>query len=260
MTNQGINICFLGKQDKSSDLLLELVKKEFREFDLIFEFVSSVKKLVTNFPKVGYDVVFLDADIKKFDLKKIKTVQQELLPLIILISSSKSDVLKAFEMNASDFIVKPLQAKAIKKRLYVIKKKMTAYKYIEGLNRRDKLGLTVQPSNGDCYMRRILIRKSKKMVFVDVNSIIWIESESNYNRIYTEDDSYLNRGALKYILQKLDPHKFFRIHRSVIINIDMVKQIEPFSHGDYKVVMRNGTELKISRNYTDFLSDFKCTV
>lgn len=255
-----MNISFVGKQDKNTDILLGLIKEEFREFDLAFEFVNSGKRFDTNFHEAGWDVVFLDADIPDINLKKIRNEERDLVPLFILISSLESKALKAFEINAIDFLLKPLRDEKIKKSLDILRKKMVAYKIVNGFNHHDKLRLAAKRSDNSRYMRRILIRKGKKMFFVDVGSIVWIESEGNYNRIHTQDDSYLIRGTLKHTLKKLDPGKFFRIHRSAIINIDKVKQIEPFFHGDYKIFMRDHTELKISRTYSDFLSEFKCTV
>lgn len=258
MANQEVRIGIIGIVNHS-DLLSTQLEEEFKTLKLSIEFLNSEVNTAKICSEPGHDVVILDADLPAVDIQKIKEVKKDLLPVIILVSSSKSKAIEAFEINALDFLLKPLKKERIVKCLKILKKKLLRIKVFHGLDQIEKIKLPSGSLNGNGYINRILVREGNKMVFVDVNSILWIESESNYNRLYTEKDSHLNRGSLKNIIQKLNPKKFFRIHRSVIVNIEMVKEIEPFFHGDYKVIMKDNTELKISRNYTDFLSDFKCT-
>jgi two-component system LytT family response regulator len=107
------------------------------------------------------------------------------------------------------------------------------------------------------HMRRILIKNSDKNIFVDVGEINWIEASGNYVKLHLEDSTYLIRGSLKKLQQKLDPLKFIRIHRSAMVNVNMVKTIEPWFSGDFKVKLKNGKTLKMSRNYKQKLDRFK---
>jgi len=111
--------------------------------------------------------------------------------------------------------------------------------------------------NANTYLSRILIKNSDKNIFIDVGEINWIESSGNYVKLHTDDSTHLVRGALKTLEEKLNPLRFIRIHRSSMVNIHMVKEIEPWFSGDSKVILENGESLKMSRNYKETLDRFK---
>ncbi|MGM0545530.1 MAG: LytR/AlgR family response regulator transcription factor [Bacteroidota bacterium] len=106
------------------------------------------------------------------------------------------------------------------------------------------------------YMNRLLVKNSQKNVFVDVDDIRWIESAGNYVKLHLPDQTHMIRGALKNLESKLNPHQFVRIHRSKIVNIERVEEIEPWFSGDSKVTLKNGKKLRMSRNYKDNLERF----
>lgn len=116
---------------------------------------------------------------------------------------------------------------------------------------------SVNQQNAFKYLSRILIKNSDKNIFIDVGEINWIESSGNYVKLHTDDSTHLVRGALKTLEQKLNPLRFIRIHRSSMVNINMVKEIEPWFSGDSRVVLENGKKLKMSRNYKETLDRFK---
>ncbi|MDZ7716359.1 MAG: LytTR family DNA-binding domain-containing protein [Balneolaceae bacterium] len=107
------------------------------------------------------------------------------------------------------------------------------------------------------YQNRILVKSCDRKVFIEVDEIEWIESSGNYVKLNLRDNTYLVRGTLKKLENCLDPLHFVRIHRSCIVNINMVKEIEPWFSGDAKVILKNGESLKLSRNYKDNLERFK---
>lgn len=110
----------------------------------------------------------------------------------------------------------------------------------------------------DNFLERILIKVNDKDIFIDTDRIRLIESAGNYIKLCLfEGDTHMVRGSLKGLEQKLNPYKFIRIHRSYIININGVKAIEPWFSGDSKVILKDGTKLKMSRNYKDNLDRFK---
>jgi len=108
-------------------------------------------------------------------------------------------------------------------------------------------------------LERILIKDDKKNIFVDVEDIRWIESSGNYIKLHSEETIHMIRGSLKLMQEKLNPLKFVRVHRSSIVNIDYVQAIEPWFSGDLKVVLNDGKQLKMSRNYKDNLDRFRLT-
>lgn len=107
------------------------------------------------------------------------------------------------------------------------------------------------------YLERILVKNSQKIIFVDVSRIEWIESSGNYIKLHLPDTTHMIRSSLKNLQSKLNPLHFVRIHRSYIVNIKKVKEIEPWFSGDSKIILMNGKTLKMSRNYKENLDKFK---
>jgi two-component system LytT family response regulator len=95
----------------------------------------------------------------------------------------------------------------------------------------------------------LLVKTGGKALFLRVDEIDWVEAQGNYLRLHRSTDSYLIRQTMSDMETSLDPHKFLRIHRSTIVNIERVKELRPMFHGDYGVVLHNGTRLTLSRNY-----------
>jgi len=120
-----------------------------------------------------------------------------------------------------------------------------------------RLEKTASEQTAHKYLSRILIKDSDKNVFIDVDEINWIESSGNYVKLHMKDSTHLVRGAMKTLEKKLNPLRFIRIHRSSMVNINMVKEIEPWFSGDSKVILENGKSLKMSRNYKETLDRFK---
>ncbi|HKK44961.1 MAG TPA: LytTR family DNA-binding domain-containing protein [Balneolaceae bacterium] len=107
------------------------------------------------------------------------------------------------------------------------------------------------------YLQRILIKNEERNIFIDVHDIHWVESSGNYVKLHLSDTIHMIRGSLKRLQEKLNPLEFVRIHRSYIVNIYNVKAIEPWFSGDSKVILNDGKNLKMSRNYKDNLERFK---
>ncbi|MDZ7657775.1 LytTR family DNA-binding domain-containing protein [Fodinibius sp.] len=106
------------------------------------------------------------------------------------------------------------------------------------------------------YLNRILVKNSDKNIFVDVSEIRWIECSGNYLKLHLPEKSYMIRSSLKNLKSKLNPLQFVRIHRSWMVNINEVKEIEPWFSGDSKVILSDGKTLRMSRNYKDNLEKF----
>jgi two-component system LytT family response regulator len=96
---------------------------------------------------------------------------------------------------------------------------------------------------------RMVIRAGGKVVFLDVKEIDWIEAAANYVKLNVGKDSYLLREGIGSISERLDPDRFVRIHRSVIVNVRKIKELQPCESGEYIAVLRNGKELSCSRGY-----------
>ena len=110
---------------------------------------------------------------------------------------------------------------------------------------RETLGTAIQ---------RFVVRDRDRFVLLPAHEIEWIEAAGNYVKIHTKNEGHLLRESMKNMEAKLDPKTFVRIHRSAIVNIDRIKELEPWFHGEYIVIMRDGTRLTASRVFSDRLS------
>jgi two-component system LytT family response regulator len=107
----------------------------------------------------------------------------------------------------------------------------------------------LKPDREPAPRDRLVVRNPRQILILDVDEIDWIESAGNYVRLHVGDEIHQVRSTLAAIENRLDPDLFLRIHRSIIVNVDRVKQITPWFHGDSAVVLRDGTRLNLSRSY-----------
>jgi two-component system LytT family response regulator len=98
---------------------------------------------------------------------------------------------------------------------------------------------------------RLLVRHGDRHILVRTSALQWIEAEDNYVRLHVEGNSFLLRQTMATILARLDPRQFRRIHRSAIVNLDCIKELQPWTSGDHLVIMRDGTKLTLSRTFRD---------
>lgn len=200
------------------------------------------------------DLVFLDIqmpEISGFDV--LQNIDGE-MPVTIFVTAYDEYALKAFEVHALDYLMKPFKEERFRNSLNRAKETIEQGKEMLVNDKIDDLLKYLDPDQEP--LSRILVKSSDRYFFINDNEIDWIESEGNYVRIHTGDKSYLIRETMINMEAKLDSDTFFRIHRSTIINVDKVKEMEPWFHGDYKVIMYNGEKLTLSRNYKELLKRF----
>jgi len=105
------------------------------------------------------------------------------------------------------------------------------------------------------YLERVIIKEEGRIFFVKAGEIDWIEAQGNYAMVHAGKKSHMIREAMTSLENQLNPQKFFRIHRSTIVNIDRVSELQSLFHGDYRVLLQDGTSLLMSRRFRDRLKD-----
>src|SRR5690606_9498448 len=105
------------------------------------------------------------------------------------------------------------------------------------------------------YLDRIMVRERDRIRFVPTADVDWLESEGNYVRLHTAAGTHLIRASLSGMLDRLDPRTFVRIHRSTIVNVDRVREMQPWVGGDYIVILKDGRKLRVSRSYRHEILD-----
>jgi two-component system, LytTR family, response regulator len=160
--------------------------------------------------------------------------------------------LKAFEVNALDYLLKPFDRRRFQKTLERAK---AMIKGVPGNVNTQLLSLLKDLRREQEAPDRFIIRSGGRVVFLKVEEIDWMRTVGNYVRLQVGRDSHLMRETMTGMEAKLDPDRFMRIHRSTIVNLDRVKEVQPWVKGEYVVIMRDGTRLMMSRRYRERLNE-----
>lgn len=203
------------------------------------------------------DLVFLDIQMPELDgFGVLESVGPEHMPATIFITAYDQYAVHAFEVNAVDYLLKPFDKERFQKTLQRVREGK-AIKGAEGGDGKRMEDLLTEVRKDQPYLERILVRVGDRQALVKVSQVQWVEAEDNYVRLHVEGGSHLLRQTMNAMAQKLDPHQFRRIHRSAIVNLDYIKELQPWSSGDYLVVMRDGTRLTLSRTYRPQFAELK---
>lgn len=199
------------------------------------------------------DLVFLDVQMPGMNgFEVVENIDDARMPAIVFVTAHDGYAIRAFEIHALDFLLKPFDQTRFEKaleraRAHVQRDRSAAIdphlvSFLEELRAERK------------YSERLIVKSGGRVFFVRTEEIDWVEASGNYVKIHTKNDAYLLRESMKNMEAKLDPKTFVRIHRSAIVNIDRIKELEPWFHGEYIVIMRDGTRLTASRVFSDRLS------
>ena len=179
------------------------------------------------------DLVFLDVQMPELDaFVVIAGVSDDYLPAVIFVTAFDEYALPAFDVNAVDYVLKPINSERFDKAVR---------RAIEQLRAERR------------YASRFAVRSGSSFSFVRAEDIDWIDGADNYVRLHVSGREHLLRDTMKSIESRLQPDIFVRVHRSTIVNIDRVASVQPHNHGEYVIIMRDGARLNASRSYSDRL-------
>jgi two-component system LytT family response regulator len=211
-------------------------------------------KAVTSISELTPDLVFLDVQMPAMDgFDVIKTIGPERMPTVIFVTAYDRYALKAFEVNALDYLLKPFDRKRFQKALDRAKAMIRGLR--EGKVNNQLLSLLGGLRREQETPDRFVIKSRGRVVFLRVEEIDWMRAVGNYVRLQVGRDSHLMRETMTGMEAKLNPDRFMRIHRSTIVNLDRVKEAQPWAKGEYVVIMRDGTRLIMSRRYRERLNE-----
>jgi len=195
------------------------------------------------------DLVLLDIQMPKLDgFGVIQAVGVEAAPLIVFITAYDEHALKAFEVQALDYLLKPFAPSRFALVLERVRRQLAGPAPADLGQRLERLLEAVRPAPR--YPRQIMVDKGhERHVLVSVDTIDRVVADRNDYRLITRSGEFTRRGTMAEIEQKLDPEKFLRINRSEIVRLDAVAEFQPWFHSDYRVKMKDGTLLTWSRRY-----------
>lgn len=188
------------------------------------------------------DLVFLAVDAPRMDgFEVIRAVGGGSLPLIVLVAAGDEHARKAFDARALDYLVKPLDRD----------------RFAEAIGRaRDAIARARGPApRRPAPNDRMVIKSAGRLFFLRIEEIDWIEAAGNYVKLHVGADEHLLRETMNGIERTLDADTFLRIHRSRIVNMERVTELQPWFNGEYIVILQNGTKLTLSRGYREKLQE-----
>ena len=205
------------------------------------------------------DLVLLDVQMPGLNgfgvLQKIDHAQ---MPVVIFVTAYDQYSLKAFEVHAVDYLLKPFTNRRFHEAIDQAKQKIRSQKDLTHLTERMNALLARFESDPPRipeavqeYLHRIAVKEGDRITFLNVESVDWIEAADNYICLHVGAKNYLLRSKLGDIEKQLDPKQFMRIHRSRIVNIERIREMQPQGSGDCIVVLKDGTELNSSRTYRE---------
>jgi two-component system LytT family response regulator len=194
------------------------------------------------------DLVFLDIQMPKLNGFEMLELTDD-PPEIVFITAHNDFAIRAFEMNAVDYLLKPYSQERLIAAVEKAREKILA-----GVGKDKKINQLVQLPLTE-KLERIVVKTGTKIRVIPVDKIIYLEAQDDYIMVYTDEGKHLKQGTMKYYEDHLDESKFIRVHRSYIVRIDQVTQLEPYAKDNYILKLKNGTALKISRNGLKNLKD-----
>ena len=198
------------------------------------------------------DMLLLDIQMPDLDgFQVLSEIPPEEMPVVIFTSAYDQYAIRAFEANALDYLLKPFDQERLHHALERARSELRKARDREIthriLNLLSQVRSVVLPTSGPDS--RLVIKANGRVVFLDLDSIEWVEAAANYVRLNVGKESYLFRETISRISERLDANHFIRIHRSTIVNVRKIKELIPVNSGEYVVVLKSGRELSCSRGY-----------
>jgi two-component system LytT family response regulator len=228
---------------------------------------EAIRKIKTHKP----DLVFLDIQMPGFDgFSVIQGLMEVEPPLVVFVTAYSDHAIRAFEAQAVDYLVKPVEPERLADALDRVRQRLSEKRGVAEVERLKSVLAEVAPEAAeefegetapdthaaDRYEKMINIKDRGQIFRVDVDSIERIDAAGDYMCIYTADNSLILRETMKDLEKRLDPRNFQRVHRSTIVNLSQVKQVKPHTNGECFLVLGSGAQVKVSRSYRDVVARF----
>jgi two-component system LytT family response regulator len=229
---------------------LRQLLEENSEIEIIGE-CSDGQEALTALEKERPELVFLDIQMPELDgFGVLETIRIDPMPVIVFVTAHNQFALRAFEVHAVDYLLKPFDrerfATALNHALEQVKQRSRG-------EITEKQNAVLAELNPPKPVERLAVKSGGRVFLIKVQDLDWIEAAHNYVELHVNKQTHLLRDTLNAIEAKLPPDKFVRISRSVIVNIERIKELQPLFYGEYTVILVNGTRLTLSRRYRDKL-------
>jgi two-component system, LytTR family, response regulator len=195
------------------------------------------------------DLVFLDIQMPEGDgLAVVRQIAPEHMPALVFVTAHNQYAIQAFEINAVDYLLKPVTTSRFHQSLARVKNRLQSQPPAD--RSREILKLLETISSPSRHIKRVAVRSAGKTVFVDLDEVDWMEAAENYVQLHTSRAVHMLHVSMNTLESSLDPELFVRIHRSLIVNINRIRDLQPATHGEFFLTLHSGVRLQSGRLYS----------
>jgi two-component system LytT family response regulator len=196
------------------------------------------------------ELLFLDVQMPEMDgFEVLRSLDESLLPLVIFVTAFEEHAIHAFEVHALDYLLKPLDTQRFREAVGRAKAELQVRGRKAVVSRILGMLGALRPAHQKAD--RIMLKSARRITFLPVEEIEWVEAQGDYVCLHAAGKKHLLREKISALEEQLSPEQFLRIHRSTIVNVNRVKEMQPLYHGDYAVLLHDGTRLILSRSFRD---------
>ncbi len=241
IANGPLRVLIVDDEPLARDVLRLLLRAE-NDIEIVGECVNGTEA-VASLKRGGIDVVFLDIQMPGADgFDVIRAVGVERMPTTIFVTAYDKHAVEAFEVGASDYLLKPVSDERFATALARARRRVAEWDPDDAARRLAELLRRAESAES-----WLSVRTPGRLVRLRPSEIGWIEAADYYIRIHVPGRSLLVRDSMEAMQKRLDPRKFVRIHRSAIVNVDRIREVQPLEHRDYIVILEGGERLRVSR-------------
>ncbi len=227
-------------EDHARKIIRTLVSED-KEIEILSEYdngIDAVKGIESEQP----DLVFLDIQMPELNgfevIRNILDGETEKKPDYIFITAYDEHAVKAFEVNAIDYILKPYEDDRFYEALERAKDRIFNHK-------QEDITKLLKTMGHDSYLRKLMIKDRHKVHLIDASEINWIEAADQYCQIHAQTGKHLVRKSLRFYEENLSPDQFFRSHRSSLVNLNAIKELQTFKKGNYVIILHSGETVEL---------------
>lgn len=244
--SESLRCVIVDDEPLARDLLRDMLSA-YDDVQVLGEFADG-RAALRSIKKLGPDVVFLDVQMPKMDgFDLVQEMDPASMPEIVFVTAYDRYALRAFEVHALDYLLKPFDEERLDRALRRAREHLRKPERTQDLSRI--LALLEDLGASDRYPDRIAIRRSDRTILQPVAEIEWLEADGKHVKIHVGERTYSIREAMSRLEKLLDPRRFLRVSRAAIVNVDRIREVQPWFHGDHVVVLKNGDQVTTTRTY-----------
>jgi two-component system, LytTR family, response regulator len=247
-----IRALVIDDEPLARDMIREMLTSD-SDVEVVAECANG-REAVEAIKTLSPDLIFLDIQMPEIGgFEVLESLEGRRSPYVIFATAYDQYAVRAFEVHAFDYLLKPFDQERFDAAWQRAKEQIK----LDRTGERDRhiLALLEELKSGPRYLERLVVKTGGRVFFLDVDDIHCIEAEGNYVRVHDKAKHYLLRETISGLEEQLNPKEFLRIHRSAIVKIDKIKELQPWFHGEYRIILENGKQLTLSRNYRANLQD-----